>query len=317
MKKFYFSFLALSFLFTISLNAQTDARKWWNSLSPAWKTILQKQELKGKELDPTDEQLDRITKIKFISCAYNDEITSLAPLATLQLLETVQCNDCKNLKSLDGIENLLNLKELDCSNNDYINSLIPVQGITSLEKLNCGNTMVKDLRPLRNLKNLRYLDVHLTTVSELIFLKELANLTHLDVSENYSLFKLDGLESLLGLSEIKLANTQVRSLEPIMNLRDLKSIDFSNCPINSLRPLSSPTLRKSLQEVDCSSTKIDGEQLDYISQHYILSMFRCRDNDLCPADVEDFLASMQKSNPNCIIKIKANTDPTFLQNNCN
>jgi internalin A len=277
---------------------------------------LQKQELKGKEIDPTDEQLDRIVKIKFISCAFNDEIVSLEPLEQLKLLETVQCNDCKNLKSLSGIESLLNLKELDCSNNDNINSIIPIQNIVSLEKLNCGNTMIKDLRPLMKLKNINYLDVHLTTVSELIFLKNLTNLSVLDVSENYSLFKLDGIEDLIYLAELNLSKTQVRSIQPLANLKALKSLNISECPINSLRPLATATNRKTLQELDCSETQIDGEQLDYLSQHYDLQMFRCRGNKICPVDVEDFVAAMQKTNPNCIIKIKASNDPEFLKTNC-
>ncbi|MCK5536343.1 MAG: leucine-rich repeat domain-containing protein [Bacteroidales bacterium] len=316
MKRLYLILLLILTISVQSTFAQISNRGWWDSLSPAWKQIIQKQELKGKVIEPTDEQLDRIVKIKFISCSFNENIVTLEPLAQFKLLETVQCNDCKNLKSLKGVENLLNLKELDCSNNDNINSLIPLQNIISLQKLNCGNTMVKDLRPLRKLRNLNSLDVHLTTVSELIFLKELTNLSSLNVSENYSLFKLDGIENLINLGELDLSKTQIRSIQPVANLKGLKSLNISHSPINSLRPLASPNNRKTLQEVDCSFTKIEGDQLDYLAQHYVLNMFRCRGNDLCPYDVEDFVDAMQKANPNCIIKIKASTNDDYIKANC-
>lgn len=314
MRKFYFLMI---FLMSISIltNAQSN-REWWNSLSPAWKKIIQKQELKGKEIEPTDEQLDRIVKIKFISCEGNPDIETLEPLSKLQLLETVRANDCKNLKSLKGVEGLTNLKELDCSNNDNINSLIPLQNVKSLERLNCGNTMVKDLKPLRNLTNLRVLDVHLATVSELIFLSNLKNLEILDVSENYSLFKLDGVEKLTNLTELNLSKTQVRSLQPVATLPDLQIIKFAHTPVKGLRPLASPTLKKSLKEVNCSFTKIGSEQLDYLAQHIQLEMFRCKGNKLCPEYVSDFVETVQKNNPNCIIKIKATTDPDFIDANC-
>ncbi len=316
MKKIYFVFCLLILGSFSQAYGQMSNREWWSSLTPAWKHIIQKQELKGKDIDPTDEQLDRIVKIKFISCAENDEIKSLEPLSQFELLETVRCNDCKNLESLKGIENLLNLKELDCSNNDNINSLIPLQNIVSLTKLNCGNTMVKDLKPLRRLKNLRVLNVHLATVSELIFLANLKNLEILDVSENYSLFKLDGVESLANLTELNLSKTEVRSLRPLVTLADLRVLKFSHTPVSGLRPLSSPALKKSLQVVDCSSTKIESDQLDYLSQHIRLQMFRCRGNKLCPIDVEDFVKTMHKNNPNCIIKIKATNDANFIEANC-
>ena len=44
-------------------NAQSSDREWWNGLSSAWKKIIQDQELKGKNVDPTDEQLNRSTAL--------------------------------------------------------------------------------------------------------------------------------------------------------------------------------------------------------------------------------------------------------------
>lgn len=310
--------LIISFLmlFSTSMFAQINNRQWWNSLPPAWKKIFQVQELKGKEIDPTDEQLDRIVKITYISCAGNDEVTSLNPLGQLLLLETIRCNDCKNLKSLDGIDNLKNLKEIDCSNNDNINSLTPLQGIISLERLNCSNTMVKNLVPLRGLTNLKVLDLSFTTISELTFLSNLVKLENLNVSKNASLFKLDGLEKMLNLTELNVSESQVKLLDPLANLRELKVLDISSTPVASLRALSSVTIRKSLRDLNISNTQIDGAQLDYLTNHLTLEMLRCRDNKLCPDDVEDFVSAFSKTNPNCILRIKASSDATFISNNC-
>ena len=69
------------------LNAQTSNRAWWTNLSPAWKQVFYKEQFKGKEIEPNDEVLERVVKMKRINCSNNSEIKNLKPLAKLVLLE--------------------------------------------------------------------------------------------------------------------------------------------------------------------------------------------------------------------------------------
>jgi Leucine-rich repeat (LRR) protein len=112
--------------------SQSANRTWWNSLPPAWKKIIQQQELKGKDITPTDEMLEDIVNIKSIGCSGNKDITDLKPLARLRALEYIDCSNT-NITSLSGIETLTNLRELNCSNNDNVNSLLPCQHLGNLE----------------------------------------------------------------------------------------------------------------------------------------------------------------------------------------
>jgi len=295
--------LCFVFVYALSIaktNAQSSDREWWNSLSPGWKKIMQEQELKGKDVDPTDEQLNRIIKIKQIDCSNNKDVESLKPLSRLDLLEVVRCVNCPKIGGLEGLENLINLKELNCSDNDNINSLMPIAGLTNLEKLYCGNTMVKDLKPLVNITKLRVLDVHLSTVSELIFIGTLKNLEKLDVSGNLSLFSLAGIEKMPRLAELNCSNTRINDIIPVANILTLELFDCSKTGVQSLRPMQN---LRALKEVNVSDTKIKGTSLDYLLKSANLEMVRCKNNEITQEEKDTFESIFKKSYPNCTFLI--------------
>jgi len=287
----------ISFLANNSFS-QSD-RDWWNGLSKGWKTVFQKQELKGKDIEPNDEQLERIVKITNLDCSFNTDITDLKPLTKLIFLEEIRCNDTK-ITSLEGIENLMNLTVLDCSNNDNINSLIPLSGITSLKELYCGNTMVKNLSPLKNLTNLRILDVHFSTINKLVVISELKSLEILNVSQNLPLFQLDGVEGLVNLIEFNCSETKIDDLTPLQELKYLKILDISNTSITTLRPLQEV---RTLEELDFSNTLITTSSLDYFYSHLSLTMLRGREILTTTKEVDSFVKYYEKRNPNCTIII--------------
>lgn len=284
--------------FSLDLMAQTD-RDWWNSLSPGWKKVFQNQELKGKDVEPNDEQLTRIVRVTHINCSHNKDIENLKPLSKLTLLEEIRCNDTQ-IKSLEGIENLTNLKILDCSNNDNISSVAPLRNIVSLEELSCGNTMVKDLSPLKGLVNLKKLDVHFATVNKLLVIGELINLEILDVSENQSLFDIDGIEGLVNLREFNISDTHVDNIKPIKMLKKLEIINISKTPVVTLRPIQQ---HKMVRELDCSDTYITASSLDYLYAYYALEMLRARNIDATEEEIQEFKDYFSKKNPDCTVLI--------------
>jgi len=286
-----------------NLFSQTD-REWWTALSSGWKKVFQAQELKGKDITPNDEQLERIVKITYLDCSYNTDIEDLKPLAKLILLEELRCNNTK-IKGLEGLEKLQNLKVLDCSNNDNINSLTPISEVTSLRELKCGNTMIKNLAPLKNLKNLKVLDVHYSTVNKLIVISELKNLEKLDVSQNLPLFDIIGVEGLTNLLEFNCSETRVNDLTPLQNLKFLEVLNVSNTTVGTLRPLQNV---KTLKELDFSNTSVTSVSLDYLYTHISLTMLRGRETNTTEKDVTSFQSIYSKKNPNCTIIITPKTE---------
>ncbi len=288
-----------SMLFSFHISAQSTDRDWWNSLSPAWKKVIQKQHFKGKDVTPTDEQLQEIGKMVFLDVENNKEIKSLAPAEALQLLEIIKARN-SGLLSLDGIDGLINLKEIDCSDNDNINSVIPLAALNNLEKINCGNTMVKSLVPLRNLDKLSHLDAHFTTIVDLRILKNLKQLTTVDVSQNISLFSLEGLNYLPELTYLNCSETNVDDLTPLSKLKILQRLDISKTKVETLRPVQ---LIKTLQGIDCSGTKIKPKSLDYLIGLPNLTMLRAKNINISDAEIKEFETILQKRNPNATIII--------------
>ncbi len=278
--------------------SQTD-RSWWNSLSPAWKKVIQKQQFKGKDVNPSDENLYKISEMPFLDISGAKDVKTLKPVSQMRVLEVLKCNN-SGVESLEGVEHLTNLKVLDCSDNDNINSLIPVAGLHSLEKLNCGNTMVKNLVPLRNLIKLTELDLHYTTIVNLRILKTLRSLEKLDVSDNISLYTLDGVEYLRELRELNCNKTNVDDLTPISKLPKLERLDCSETKVYSLRPVQ---LVKSLQDIDCSDTEIPGKSLDYLLGHTVLMMVRSKNIDISDKDLKMFEGLLQKRNKDATVLI--------------
>jgi internalin A len=293
--------LALSFLITSvsSVYSQSTDRAWWNSLSPAWKKVIQKQHFKGKDITPTDEQLVEIGKMVLLDLEDNKDVKSLKPAYALQLLEIIKAKN-SGIESLDGIEGLINLKEIDVSDNDNINSVIPLSGLNNLEEVNCGNTFVKSLVPLRGLDKLRKLDVHYTTIVDLRILKDLKNLSHLDVSDNISLYSLEGCQYMYELSYLNCSKTNVDDLTPLSKLKNLNRLDISDTKVETLRPIQ---LVKTLQDIDCSGTNISGKSLDYLLGHSILTMIRAKNIDITEQEAKEFEEILQRKNPDATIII--------------
>lgn len=296
--KYFFTAIFLLSIFNTA-SAQSTNREWWESLSPAWKKVIQKQHFKGKNINPTDEQLNEIGKMVFLDIEDNKEIKSLKPAVALQLLEVIKASN-SGIESLEGIDGLINLKEIDCSDNDNINSVIPLSNLNNLEEINCGNTMVKSLVPLRNLEKLYKLDAHYTTIVDLRILKDLKNLSDLNVSENVSLYSLDGVNYMYELRVLNCSKTNVDNLSPLSKLNFLNSLDCSDTKVESLRPIQ---LLKTLQDIDCSNTKIKAKSLDYLLGHSILTMLRAKGIEITDAEVKEFERILQKRNPDATIII--------------
>ena len=141
--------------------------------------------------------------------------------------------------------------------------------------------MVKNLRPLLNLSSLEELDIHFATINELIFLKKLKNLVKLDVSNNTSLYSIDGVQDLKKLDEFNCSQTDIEDLTPLTKHPSIRILDISDTDIRTLRPLQGVN---TLVELDCSNTGI--KTLKYLYSNPNLKMISFRHTSIPKESIE-------------------------------
>ncbi len=85
--------------------------------------------------------------------------------------------------STEELHQIINMKELDLSDNEYMQDLIPVSRLTNLESLNIANTEITNLEPLRGMSNLQNINLEKTFVNSLSPLENMSSLKSLDIVE--------------------------------------------------------------------------------------------------------------------------------------
>jgi len=117
----------------------------------------------------------------------DDDLTPILKIAKKQgipydQITRLNCSDQK-LTNLDGIENLINLKQLYCYSNN-LTSLEGIENLTKLESLDCSFNKLFNLKGIENLSNLEFLfcfDNNLTNLDEI---KSLINFEYLNCWNN-------------------------------------------------------------------------------------------------------------------------------------
>lgn len=102
----------------------------------------------------------------------------------LHSLENINLNQ-KGIKNLDGIENCINAKSIDLSENE-ISDVDPLSKLEGLTKLNLSNNKIGDnLTPLSKLSKLNELDLSFNGISKIDSLATLSGLTNLNLNNNH------------------------------------------------------------------------------------------------------------------------------------
>jgi len=144
-------------------------------------------------------------------------IDGLEKLSNLKRLELGY-----NIGEIRGLENLVNLQELNlCSNK--ITEIKGLENLIKLKKLNLRQNQIKEIKGLENLVNLQVLNLNYNQITEIKGLDNLVNLKKLGFSNN-KLTEIKGLDKLTKLSELDLDNnkiTQMTGLETLLNLQHL------------------------------------------------------------------------------------------------
>ena len=108
----------------------------------------------------------------------------------------------------EQLHQIINLQELDLSDNTYIQNLLPVSRLTNLKTLNIARTEISNLFAIQNLTNLENLNLEGTYITSLEPLKDLSALKWLNIS-----------------------NTPVNKLIPLSNDNNIEVIIADNTPL--------------------------------------------------------------------------------------
>jgi Leucine-rich repeat (LRR) protein len=158
-------------------------------------------------------------------------LSSLAGIENLTNLTELYCGN-NQLSSLTGIEKLTNLEVLYCYNNQ-LGSLAGIEKLTNLKVLYCHNNQLGSLAEIENLTNLTELYCGNNQLSSLVGIENLTNLTILYCCGN-QLSSLVGIENLTNLTELYCDVNQLDSLVGIENLTNLRKLYCGNNQLNSL-----------------------------------------------------------------------------------
>ncbi len=150
--------------------------------------------------------LEPLRNVIEIECLnfHDSKIEKLNPLSHLQELRSLNIGKATHLSDLTALSDLYELVDLDCSSNSDIDRRIdfsPIGRLVKLEKLNCQGNFIETLDFLQDLKMLESL-----------------NLEESYFSDN----SLAPLSDLRKLKTLRLSNTNVKNLTPLLGLPSLK-----------------------------------------------------------------------------------------------
>ena len=179
--------------------------------------------------------LSGLTKLTILVVWHNN-ITDLSPLAGLVNLTQldVSNNPITNLSPLGGLTNLksLGLFGIRITDPSRLESWLP--GLTTLERLNLGNTGISDIWTLAGLTNLKWLHLGRNSISDPSPLSGLTNLTELWLFEN-DITDLSPLSGLINLTTLLLATNDITDVAALGGLASLSVLEL---PFNRVTDIS-------------------------------------------------------------------------------
>ncbi len=138
------------------------------------------------------------------------------------------------------LKDIIELKTLDISGNQYIDELNGINKLKDLQILNISNTRVKDIVPLRNLTSLTSLRCNHTEISNLSPLRYSYNLQEI-VAHHTNIGDIEILANFDKLKKLNLAYTKVKSIKPIANLKNLQNLNIAGTKVIEIEAVANLT----------------------------------------------------------------------------
>ena len=177
--------------FIPQIQEESSLKKWWSNLSFVWQQIFRSH--LNLEYNPTEIDLlmavhgiidhcqdSRLREktAKFITDKkFSQHIRKWynALGAEQRLFNSYLPREL----SEQEIQEILQVKIINCSNNIAVVDLKPLERLRELEELNCMNTYISDLSPLTNLSKIEQIYLNFTKIEDLLPLENLKNLKYI------------------------------------------------------------------------------------------------------------------------------------------
>jgi hypothetical protein len=282
--------------------------KWWQKLSPSWRSAL----ISSENTDISSERLVNLLQKDTLDVS-NNSLQNGAPLSKFTRLKVLNISNTgiSSLEFASGLNSLVVLK----ANENPISSILELKDLKFLEHIEVNSTDISSLYPLVNLPQLKFVHANNTNIraedakllwskndnvvvvhrseelsswwSELnsdwkkVFsvhvgtnnpeesLHRLVQHTSITVT-GLSIDDLSPLEIFVGLEEINLKSTSILDLSGLMIHKNLKKLECSGSPFNQLKTISDLT---NLEELNISNTAV--ESLDALSSMKNLKKLDC------------------------------------------
>ena len=229
-----------------------DLRGWWNTLPVAWKTVLSKTA--KIEMNPTKEELARVTNLDSINVNENIEILDLEPLKRLPKLRTILASKT-SVKDLTPLKDHREIRTLDVSNTG-VGDMNALSHMPKISLLRVDNTDIQNLDALANLPTIQMVFADETAIDNLLVQEFLQRRPSCLV-----VYKTNTLETWWNelpdaWKEVFQAQVPIRPKtrsEDLHRLIELESLHFKDASVSELSSLS-PFVR--IKELDFSGTGI-------------------------------------------------------------
>ncbi|MBX7044493.1 MAG: leucine-rich repeat domain-containing protein [Ignavibacteria bacterium] len=147
-------------------------------------------------------------------------------------------SDCEKIdlkKIQNPLEKLINISELDLSNNQ-ISDIKPLEKLINISELYLSSNQISDIKPLENLINISSLDLSSNQISDIKPLENLINISSLDLYNN-QISDIKPLEKLINISELYLSSNQISDIKPLEKLINISELYLSSNQISDIKPL--------------------------------------------------------------------------------
>lgn len=156
------------------------------------------------------------------------------------------------------------------SHSPPISDLSVLDGLTQIESLFIGDSLIPDIEIIADFVNLKDLRINHTEISDLKPLSALTKLERLNIDQT-EIKDLSAIESLSNLKRLSLRNTKVSSLSSIQKLTGLQYLDVSKSQVSNLEGIETLSALQilSLRETQIQDLRPLGQlnQLQYLDIH--------------------------------------------------
>lgn len=236
-----------------------DLKGWWETLAAGWRDVLSKAA--KIQLNPTKEELAKVTNLDSINFTGNAAIQDIEALRKLQKLQVVNASKTV-LKDISPLEEHKEIRILDISDTN-VGDISILSQFSKLKELRADRTDILDLEPLAALPLIQKIYADETAINNFLveeFLKKRPGCLVIfkssvldtwwtglpeawkDVFQKQVTVREDSkkedLHKLIELETLRFKDAEVNDLSPLDAFVRLKELDFSGTAVSDLSPLS-------------------------------------------------------------------------------